>query len=221
MISFLFWNIHNNALEKSISNLAKNFSVDMIMLAESSIEPSDMLSMLNSTDQLGFYYTAPLGCKRIEIYSKFQPEFYRPIYETDLLTIRHVKLPGLDDFLLAIVHLPSKMYWDESSQFALCINVSNIIKDTETRVGHRKTILVGDLNMNPFEDGEICASGLHAVMTKKIASNQYRIVQGHKYPFFYNPMWNFFGDIDDKPPGSFYYPQSIEKAFFGIFLTRY
>jgi len=63
--------------------------------------------------------------------------------------------------------------------------------------------LVGDLNMNPFEDGVVDAFGLHGVMTRRIARRETRIVQGKGCPFFYNPMWSLFGDATPGPPGTY------------------
>src|SRR4051812_34060314 len=59
--------------------------------------------------------------------------------------------------------------------------------------------------MNPFEDGLTGAPALHAVMTRKLAERETRVVQGTAYRFFYNPMWGFFGDRTSGPPGTYYH----------------
>jgi hypothetical protein len=78
-----------------------------------------------------------------------------------------------------------------------------VVRDVEKRVGHDRTIVVGDLNMNPFDAGIVGAEGLNAVMTKQIASQGGRKVDAVRYPFFYNPMWSHFGDSthEEYPPG--------------------
>jgi hypothetical protein len=62
--------------------------------------------------------------------------------------------------------------------------------------------------MNPFDDGVVSGHGFHAVMTKAKALEGHRSVDGAPSPFFYNPMWGFFGDRTDGPPGSYYFSSS-------------
>lgn len=68
--------------------------------------------------------------------------------------------------------------------------------------------------MNPFENSMVSAKGLHAVMTKEIALKKERLVQGEVYPFFYNPLWNHFGDSRGNTPGTYYYSHSGHLNFF-------
>jgi hypothetical protein len=75
-------------------------------------------------------------------------------------------------------------------------------------------VLVGDLNMNPFESGVVGANGLHAVMTQERAQRGVRKVGGKEYPFFYNPMWGFFGDLTKGPPGTYHYDSAEQVTYF-------
>jgi len=67
--------------------------------------------------------------------------------------------------------------------------------------------------MNPFEEGVVKATGLHAMMTRATANERFRTVQGREYPFFYNPMWGFFGDRTDGPAGTYHYRPSGHLSF--------
>lgn len=87
------------------------------------------------------------------------------------------------------------------------------LRRAEEQHRHRRTIVVGDLNMNPFEAGVVNASGLHAMMTQAIVRDGSRDVQGREYPFFYNPMWGFFGDRTPGPPGTYYYRHSGHLSY--------
>jgi hypothetical protein len=98
--------------------------------------------------------------------------------------------------------------WERANQ------ISAKIREAEGALGTSRTVLVGDLNMNPFEKGVISASGLHAVMTRAIARKEGRTVDGELYPFFYNPMWSRFGDSTEGPPGTYYRQGSSLTEYF-------
>jgi hypothetical protein len=89
-----------------------------------------------------------------------------------------------------------------------------MITAEEDKVGHRRTVLVGDFNMNPFEAGLVGAAGLHSVMSRQVASRLVRTVQDREYRFFYNPMWSHFGDSKRKTAGSYYYDNSEQVNYF-------
>ena len=153
-------------------------------------------------------------CEKIKIFTRFSDEFMPAVYEEDRLTIRHLRLPEAIDILLSVIHFPSKNYWNESSQAAECYRLSQIIRSEEERIAHSRSILVGDLNMSPFEDGIINANGLHGVMSKNIAQEKIRMINKRKYPFFYNPMWNLLGDDNSESPGTYYYRRAEHNILF-------
>lgn len=151
MINFLFWNINRKPLEKIISNLTLKHQVDVLVLAECQIPVEIMLSALNQgSAQYYFPYTQ---CEKITIFTRFSRRFLTPIFETGRWTIRRLKLPERTDILLAAVHLPSKLHWSKESQMFECAQLAGDIIKVEKRVGHARTVLVGDLNINPFEEG--------------------------------------------------------------------
>lgn len=213
MVSFLFWNLNNKCITESVARLALMHQIDILMLVECSIQPFDLLNSLNSLGDSDYFFS-PSECDRVKIYTKFSEGYIRPIYENDKLTIRHLNLPEKLDILLAVTHFVSKLKWHDKSQALQCPIFANHITAAEERIGHSRTILVGDLNMNPFEDGVIGANGLNAVMSRSIAKRGNRIVDKETYPYFYNPMWNLLGDATTGPPGTYYYPQSEHVAFF-------
>lgn len=212
MITFLFWNLNQKHLPGTVANLVVHYQVDVLMLAECVIAPANLLMTLNQADTE--YYYASGMCKRIELFTRFPSEFVEPVFETDILTIRHLVLPGRIDILLAVTHLPSKLHWSEDSQALACVGLANRIADEEQLIGHSRTVLVGDLNMNPFESGVVSASGLHGVMCREIARKSARTVHGQVYPFFYNPMWSLLGDASPGVPGTYHYSNAEPKVFF-------
>jgi hypothetical protein len=184
------------------------------MLVESGVPPIALLDSVNRDGRMEWQYAPGVGCRRVQLFTRFGAEFARPVYETERLTIRHLQPPQSIDILLAIVHFPSKLHWEDVDQGFECVPLSDDIRAAEERVGHCRTVLVGDLNMSPFENGVVSAAGLHGVMSRQVAQRGSRQVQERNYPFFYNPMWNLMGDETPGPPGSYYYAAARQREFF-------
>ena len=219
MTTFLFWNLQRKPLEKSIAKLARQHGVDVLMFAECDIPPVEVLLTLNQEVTL-FHYADSIGCEKIKIFTRFPRDFIASIEEDERLTIRHLRLPGAENILLAVVHFPAKGSMSDSSQNAQSVELSNSIKRAEQTVQHSKTVLVGDLNMNPFQEGVVNANGLHGVMSRQIARQRTRTVQSKEYPFFYNPMWSLLGDATPGPPATYYRRNAEQTEFFWYMLDQ-
>ncbi len=168
---------------------------------------SEVLLALNG-ERNDYFFSFGL-CEKIRVFTRFAPEFSRPIHEGERLTIRKLTLPLVDEVLLAALHFPSKKEWSDEDQMFECTDFIDSIYTAESSVGHRRTVLVGDFNMNPFEKGMVSARGFHSVMDKNVAKKGTRVVQGKIYPLFYNPMWSFLGDSSrGKVSGTHYYDAS-------------
>ena len=203
MVNFLFWNINRRPLESLVAEIASSQRVDLLMLAECDIHPTALLDILNAARPMFRYI--PVLSRGFELFATFSPDFLTPLYDSDKITIQRLSLPARLDVLLCIVHLPSKLRWSGESQALECTRLARIIREVEARVRHERTVLVGDLNMNPFEAGVVGAAGFNATMARQVASRGSRSVQGERYPFFYNPMWGHFGDHRGNAGGSYYY----------------
>lgn len=116
MTTFLFWNLNQKPLQKIVSNLVFQHEVDVLMLTECTFLPETLLKLLNQNGTSLYHYSPCIGCRKVHIFSKFTNEFIKPIEESERLTIRHLNLPGTSDILLAVIHFPSKLHWNDSSQ---------------------------------------------------------------------------------------------------------
>ncbi|HLK19541.1 MAG TPA: endonuclease/exonuclease/phosphatase family protein [Bryobacteraceae bacterium] len=212
MLTFLFWNINRKPLADAIATIAEQESVDLLILAECAIEDSALLKTLNRRGP-EFHFPSNLN-SRIKLFTRFPGRYLVPSFDSDRVSIRRVALPAREEILLVAVHLSSKLYWSAQSQAMECPNLSTTITEQERLAGHNRSVVVGDFNMNPFEDGIVGAGGLHAVMSRKVAERGERIVQGRAYPFFYNPMWGHLGDSLDRPTGSYYYERAEHVNYF-------
>jgi endonuclease/exonuclease/phosphatase family metal-dependent hydrolase len=213
MASFVFWNISAKPLHDHIARLATTHEADFVLLAECTCDPTEIEGALNRANPGEFHFTGIRGMKTLvftrlkkgSVVDKFDDQMGR-------VTIREVRFDPGPGIILVVVHLPDRRNWSSLGQ---AIHVTSLVRDIcriEDELGHRRTILVGDLNMNPFDDGVFGAETLNAVSTRDIAGRQERTVQGVICRFFYNPMWCFFSDRTSGPPGTFFHrsPSSTE-----------
>lgn len=196
-----------------VAELAATHKADVVILAESTIAPRSLLATLNSVAGSGFHLGTGVS-KGITILTRFSREFLRPVFESDHVSIGRLLLPARSEVLLAAVHLPSNLRWSNESQSFECVELARRIAQEEDRLGHQRTVLVGDMNMNPFEPGIVSSVGLNAVTSRRIAERATRTVQGREYRFFYNPMWAHLGDVRGDTAGSYFYDSSEHVNYF-------
>jgi endonuclease/exonuclease/phosphatase (EEP) superfamily protein YafD len=209
---FLFWNIGRQARNRVIADLTSGLDVDVVLLVENGTPEQETLAALREAVSDAFF--APQSnTKRIHVFSRNHASLLREVYGTanGRLTIRQLRL-GQTELLLGVVHLPDQRHFNSSDRLSEAIEVANEVRRQEERWGHRRTVLVGDFNMNPFEAGLVNANAFHATSTKASALRRSRPVQTRNYPYFYNPMWGFFGDRTPGPPGTFHYRRSAHES---------
>lgn len=212
MPTFLFWNLGGRSIGELVSAAAFSVDADCVVLCECSIAPGQMLESLN---QHAPDYRFAFGeCEHVKFFTKFDADFLVPTFENARISIRRLDLPGRQGILVAAAHLPSRLYQSAESLVQECVILGGYIEREEELVGHSRTILLGDLNVNPFESGVVGTAGLHAVLSRSVAARGSRIVQGRQHHFFYNPMWSHFGDRDDRAPGTYYYERAEAVNYF-------
>ncbi len=208
-IPFLFWNLKGLQLQELVAKLVREHDVAIIALVECAIDPAMLLSSLTANGVPGFSHPlSPTGTENdIKVFTRLSNSTLQHLYDdsNNHLTIRRLRVGSAPDVLLVVAHSQSKRNWSDKDQSQGAIRLARTIDDIERKHGHRRTILMGDLNMNPFEDGMVGSEGLHGVMTKRTARRGSRVVDGVDRPFFYNPMWRFFGERPDGPPGTHFY----------------
>ncbi len=192
-------------MSSAITELAHSKDIDIIILCEYEMDDDVMLRQLNS-DTPKYTISANITCDKVKIFSNLNVDNLEMVSETSRWTIRKVESTDKPAFLLVAAHLVSKMNWSSESQFGEAIIFRDAINKAQTESGVKHVIIIGDLNMNPYEEGLVSTVALHATSDKKIALKQQRTVQGNKFEYFYNPMWNFLGDesVGDVP-GTFLY----------------
>jgi len=214
MAVFMFWNLAGNPIQDLVSAACREHQVDVLIVAEAeNIDRADFLRCLNSGGEVGFSEFDPVP-STVRFFIRYPIESFQAVFDDGRVSIRNLRPPLGPSLLIAGAHLPSKLHREQQDQSYTVRMLRANINEAEQKVRHSNSIVIGDLNMNPFEEGMIAADGLHAAMTKEIAQGSPRIVQGKAWDYFYNPMWSRLGDESPGPAGTYYRRGSSVVEYF-------
>lgn len=214
-----FWNIAgqtNPTVKDLIYEWTTIHDLDIIVLIECKISVFDLLNSLNRGKKSN-YFSSPSyrNGSYFQVFTKLESKFSKPIAEERRCEARRIVDPIYGNFSLVMIHFQSKLHWDDNDQNAHSPEIKWFIDDVEKQVGHDRTVVIGDFNMNPFQAGMVQTTGLHATMDRRVAGMGSRIVSGNTYKFFYNPMWSFFGEKGKGDVnGTFFYQSAKPITYF-------
>lgn len=212
---FLFWNTNKKQIPGLIAQLTEQFKIDVLALAENEIPINLLLKSVNEHNTGPETFTSPFNpSERITVLCKLPNDSIRPLADEGGVSVRHVVPPLGEDIILVIAHLPSKLYKNDQDQAFNSVRIVRMIEEYERKLGHSRTVVVGDFNMNPFEPGVVAADTFHAVMSRQIAAKGSRMVDRQQRRFFYNPMWSRMGDHTKGPPGTYHYGSGGQICYF-------
>lgn len=207
----VFWNVGGLSRPEIVTSLCQEHHVDVLILAELDDSPDSISTALKNAS-INLLWT---GESKSRLHCFYRDELNLREFHADVS--RKLVLMKFEWnriwFTLGAAHLLSKLRTDQADLDAEAVNIATIIRDQEEKRRHSRTILIGDLNMNPFDRGVSQASGFHAVMSKSQVASRKRKVQGREYPFFYNPMWGHLGDRTPGPPGTYYYRDAAQLSY--------
>ena len=193
-LNILYWNTCKKPLTDEVYELVNIHKINFIVLLENTANNTFLLNLLKNIDSEFRQFDTRIF-NRPKIFSSLPFENIKEITGHGRYGIFEINAKGYEKALLTITHFPSKMNWgNPNDHFSLCVELRTDIDKAEVTADTRNTIILGDFNMNPFEEGLINSSGLHNINNKEIALTKQRNFQGRSYDYFYNPMWSFLGD---------------------------
>lgn len=205
-IAVLYWNVHRNGgLAALIADLAATHAVDIVVLGEHDANPAELAHFLSEALGRPWRYVEAPGATKSHVFSRLPADTIKPMgsYLGGRLTL-HRLLHQTPEILLGSVHLLDAMNYDHGDQADEARTISERLREVEDGRKHRRTLLIGDFNMNPYHPGMLRTSGFNAVMCARVAAREQRRIGDREYPYFYNPMWGLFGDRTPGPPGTFF-----------------
>jgi Endonuclease/Exonuclease/phosphatase family len=209
MLNFLFWNV--NGKDDLIAEIVREKAVDVLLLAENVASAGEIVAKIEAAGG-GRFHDDPSCEGETAIFTRFPRQHVSIELDEHNFAIRRLRTVP-KDILIVLVHLRSKLYANENEQEARSRSKASQIRAVEKTIGHQRTVLVGDLNMDPFDSGMIGASAFHAIMCRNVAGRRERVFDNQPYPFFYNPMWNLLGD-QTAPPGTYYYDNGDHASLY-------
>lgn len=99
----------------------------------------------------------------------------------------------------------------------------DMVLSTEKTHGDRHTLLLGDFNSDPFDEGLCRPDKLIGVMSRdearRLAGNRQKKTSSKQKidATFYNPMWSRLGDTSAGPPGTYWYADINRKYYWHTF----
>lgn len=198
----MFWNTHRNKnINLFLRELIIQHDVSIVVLAEYEADTKELITELTGYGK-AFQQYMSVGCTRLCVIGSVinvEPGTQTPYASIQIIDSRTI---------LCCVHLPSNIYSDSAQRRQIAIQrIISDICSTEEELGTKDTIVVGDFNINPYDEACIAAPYFHSLPIYLEAKRGSRIIAGERFHMFYNPMWNFLGDFTE-PFGTYYYAGS-------------
>ena len=193
-----FWNTNKNIeINKYIVDIMCENNVDIFVLAEYTADFEKLQLQLRNC-KYETEKSITVGCDRITILKRkynMEPGFQN----------KYCSLQIIDNkYILTCLHLPSKIYAERLKKDIAIRRIIEEIQRYEKLLKIDKTIIVGDVNENPYETGCLGADRFHGIPVYQDAMRKYRTIMDERFEMFYNPMWNLLGDFS-FPPGILLY----------------
>lgn len=159
MTNFLFWNVRKQNIQTVITTACEENAVDVLILAECGFDPTSLLLELNRRNEPSVpTYVMPFNqSDRLVFFTRYSIDSIQPIIDDGGVAVRKMRPPLGKEILLIALHLPSKMHRSENEQLVHAHGIYQTICNAEASAGHSDSLVIGDFNMDPFEDGMIAA----------------------------------------------------------------
>lgn len=201
-MKLIYWNTHGFKEFEVYKELLIDYSPDIFFTSETN---EDLFLDLSSTfESVGYVHIENPGCERIKIFIRnnltcdlgIQSKFYSTIIVNDITIIS--------------VHFPSQMNHHMDALRNNLRRFRNII-DEEIGSSTEKSILViGDVNVNPYEPAMINFDGFMATNSISARKSIKSIDDERREPY-YNATWRLYSD--NIFPGTKKFPRPSGSSY--------
>ena len=212
-VKLLFWNLKNNPINEILSKILIERDVDVAILAEYKGISFDKVVEL--TDENYTLCEGVGGCDKITLVCK--NEISVTIRrEHSRYVLYDFEKDGIQYNLIGL-HLPDQLNSTCDDRKFVIREAVRDIKELELDNKNYKTIVLGDLNCNPF-DGEIVQKdSFNAVLFRSLIEKTDKVTyNGEQFRRFYNPVLLCLSETD-RTYGSIYYSSGIAPLYWNSF----
>ena len=191
MLNLLFWNLNKKSLSGAVGLLAEEREADIVILAEMPDNTEEILTRLRQYDSTFEASDPILTRRRVVLYYRYSATQVHYLQGARFWTIYQLSLSDGLPLIFVAVHMPAKSrigYIGSYNRFTLFRLLCQDILKVERTLGTAKTVVIGDLNQNPFDMEVVHLETLNAVMDPDVANRVSCQRDGQTYKYFYNPM---------------------------------
>ncbi len=214
-----FWNIKKKLTElvPAITDLIRGHDLDFMCFAELGNNNEEIENFLREISiSLGETWTRPapnpVVVGRVDAITRLGSNQVSRLTIDAYYTNFRVTFHRLA-FMLVVAHLPSRHQIEKQDLNLIARRVSQSIRLDFTNSQLPAYAVVGDLNLNPYDDAITGADGFNSTMDRSVALRESRTVASVEYAYTYNPTWSQFGDFNRTSPGSYFHktPNASEQ----------
>jgi hypothetical protein len=213
-LNIAFWNLGRRNLGAPVRALVESEDIDLLILAELPKDAAAITQELTSLPKGTYEQPAFWVNERVFLFTHYSHAFFHPVADFSTASIQELRLPCQPALLLVCAHLYSKRSHNDTSQLSAAVDLAEQIRRCEGQVAHENTILIGDLNCDPFELAAVDVHALNGVKCRHVTKRASRTTNDKTRPYFYNPMWSLLGDLAKQPPGTHYWTGSTNVEYY-------
>lgn len=199
-MKLLFWNLNKKDNADLALTCMREEEVGIAAFAEySGTKFSDELLQSSGYRPIGYG-----GCDKVKTFAR-EPIEILECFEQSRFTVLPMKMGDIY-FVVAVAHLVDRMSSADSEPRLVDIRkMMDVVHGYENKASINKTIVMGDLNANPYDREMLLPNAFNAMLFKGILRNKTaRTWCGDEYPFLYNPTIHWLSE-ESENYGSFYY----------------
>ncbi|MCI0702760.1 MAG: hypothetical protein L0241_16895 [Planctomycetia bacterium] len=207
----LFWNVQRKQLDGLVLPLVLETQPDLLVLVE--YPPISALPQLLQSEG----YTRGGTGERFGVFAR-GINIERPLtpFSSERAEPWLVTWAGGEEWVVVVVHGPDRRNAQQDDTRAYFFRLlADHTRRLERDRGHRRTLVLGDFNADPYEASVLGANGLHALGVPQIRTlSDRRLRNAARTDFFYNPMWRLYGTTAGGAAGTatYYYREGDEAT---------